>query len=315
VTLDRLDEPAAAFAEFSAANRVLARATRPRGGDGPLSLPAIRRLRGFVEGLEPGSWQPPAPDDGHPGPVFLMGFPRSGTTLTDRILDSHPRLETLEERDTLIDLQRDFVLAADGLSRLARLDPASQVRYRRDYRRRLATWAAPRPGITLIDKLPLHCVSLPLIAGVFPDAKVLFVLRDPRDVCLSCFMQSFELNEAMSHFLDLGRTAEYYTEVMSLALASLERLGVNALTIRYERLVDEPESVCRSLLDFLGVQWEPAVLRWYEAQGGRQIETPSYRQVARPMYRSSIGRWRRYEAELAPVLERLAPLARRLGYD
>jgi hypothetical protein len=231
------------------------------------------------------------------------------------MLDCHPRLETLEERDTLVDLQRDFVLAPDGLARLARLDPATRQRYREAYRRRLAEWVEPRAGVTLVDKLPLHSVSLPLIAGVFPDARVLFVVRDPRDVCLSCYMQNFELNEAMSHFLDLGRTVDYYAEVMSLALASLERLPVGSLTVRYETLVDDPESTCRTMLEFLGVDWDPAVLRWHEAQGGRQIETPSYRQVARPMYRSSIGRWRRYRAELEPVLERLAPMARRLGYD
>jgi hypothetical protein len=128
-------------------------------------------------------------------------------------------------------------------------------------------------------------------------------------------MQTFELNEAMAHFLDLELTADYYAAVMDLALASLERLPIASLMVRYEALVDDPETACRSLIDFLGADWDPAVLRWHEDQGGRQIETPSYRQVAQPMYRSAVGRWRRYETELAPVLERLAPIAARLGYD
>ena len=317
VALDRLGDCAAAFEEFAAANRVLADAggTALRDGRGPLGLPAVRRLRRYVEAYAPGTGPAPAPVDGDPPPVFLMGFPRSGTTLTERILDAHPRFATLEERDTLVDLQRDFVLPPDGLDRLARLDQPTRQDYRDAYRRRVAAWMEPAPAVTVVDKLPLHSVSLPLISGIFPDARVVFVIRDPRDVCLSCFMQTFELNEAMAHFLDLELTADYYAAVMDLALASLERLPIASLMVRYEALVDDPETACRSLIDFLGADWDPAVLRWHEDQGGRQIETPSYRQVAQPMYRSAVGRWRRYETELAPVLERLAPIAARLGYD
>jgi hypothetical protein len=102
---------------------------------------------------------------------------------------------------------------------------------------------------------------------------------------------------------------------MGLALCALERLPVRALILKYEDLVQDTEDVCRSLLEFLDVDWDPAVLSWYRTQTGRQIDTPSYRQVSRPMYRSAIGRWRRYEQELAPVLERLAGFAARLGYD
>lgn len=317
VALDRLGEHAAAFEAFTAANRVLAEAggAALRDGRGPLGLPAVRRLRRYVEGYARDAGRETAPEDGAPAPVFLMGFPRSGTTLTDRILDAHPRFVTLEERDTLVDLQRDFVLTPDGLDRLARLDDSTRRDYRAAYRRRVAAWIEPAPEVTVIDKLPLHSVSLPLIGGVFPDARVVFVVRDPRDVCLSCFMQSFELTEAMAHFLDLELTAEYYAAVMDLALTSLERLPVASITVRYEALVEDPETACRALIDFLGADWDPAVLRWHEGQGGRQIETPSYRQVAQPMYRSAIGRWRSYEQELAPVLERLAPLVARLGYD
>jgi tetratricopeptide (TPR) repeat protein len=317
VALDRLDEPGRAFAEFEAGNRILAQAHQAafRQGEGPLSLPAVRRLHDYVRQLDPASWRPPTPADGYPAPIFLLGFPRSGTTLTDRMLDAHPALATLEERDTLIDLQRDFVLAPDGLPRLGALDPSVQRAYRDAYRRRVADWIDPLPGVGLVDKLPLHSISLPLINAVFPDARVIFVVRDPRDVCLSCFMQSFELNEAMRHFLDLELTAEYYCEVMGLALSALERLPVHALTLRYEDLVQDTEGVCRSLLNFLDVAWDPVVLSWHQSQAGRQIDTPSYRQVSRPIYRSAVGRWRRYETELAPILERLAVYAHKLGYD
>jgi len=317
LALDRLDAPAAAFEQFTISNRRLARQHDAvfRMGAGPLGLTAVRRFREFVTNLKPGEWQPREPDDGYPDPLFLMGFPRSGTTLTDRILDRHPALATLEERDTLVDLQRDFALTVDGPKRLRTINAPTQEAYRQAYRRRVADWIEPAPGVRVIDKLPLHTISLPMIAAVFPNARIVFVVRDPRDVCLSCFMQSFELNVAMAHFLDLELTAEYYCEVMTLGLAALERLPVTALTLRYEALVETPERVCRELLEFLEVDWNPDVLSWHEAQTGRQIETPSYRQVTRPMYRTAIGRWRRYEDQLAPVLERLSPFVERLGYS
>ena len=317
LALDRLDEPAAAFEQFTLFNRRLARRHDAafQMGTGPLGLPAVRRFREFVTGLRPGEWRPPEPEDGYPDPLFLMGFPRSGTTLSDRILDRHPALTTLEERDTLVDLQRDFALTADGPKRLLSMAGPTRQIYREAYRRRVADWIEPAPGLRVVDKLPLHTISLPLIGAVFPNARIVFVVRDPRDVCLSCFMQNFELNEAMAHFLDLELTAEYYCEVMTLGLTALERLPVTALTLRYETLVETPEPVCRELLEFLQVDWDPDVLSWHEAQTGRQIETPSYRQVAQPMYRTSIGRWRRYEDQLAPILDRLSPLVERLGYS
>ena len=169
--------------------------------------------------------------------------------------------------------------------------------------------------MALIGKLPLNTLFLPLINRVFPDARVVFAIRDPRDVCLSCFMQNFALNEAMAHFLDLELTVEYYVEVMETGLAALEMLPIKAHRVRYEELVHEPETECRALLEFLDLEWDPVVLEFHRHQSGRQIETPSYPQVSQPLYSHSIGRWRKYEDQMAPHLERLAPLVRRLGYN
>ena len=156
---------------------------------------------------------------------------------------------------------------------------------------------------------------LPLIYRVFPDARVVFAIRDPRDVCLSCFMQNFALNEAMSYFLDLELTVEYYIEVMETGLAALEALPIAAHRIRYEDLVRDPETQCRALLDFLNIEWSPIVLDFHRHQKGRQIQTPSYLQVAQPLYENSIGRWRKYADQMEPHLERLQPLAEKLGYS
>jgi hypothetical protein len=244
-----------------------------------------------------------------------MGFPRSGTTLVERILDTLDALDSLEERETLVDLQRDFVIPRGGLESLAAMTSATQQSYRQAYRRRVSDWKTLSPGVSLIDKLPLNTMFLPLINRVFPDARVVFAIRDPRDVCLSCFMQNFTLNEAMAHFLDLELTVEYYVEVMETGLATLEMLPIKAHRVRYEDLVHEPEAECRALFEFLDLEWDPVVLDFHRHQKGRQIETPSYLQVSQPLYSSSIGRWRKYEDQMAPHLERLAPLVRRLGYN
>jgi tetratricopeptide (TPR) repeat protein len=317
LALDQLDEPVAAFEEFRQANAVMSRdyeaAFQMDGG--PYSLAAVRHIREFIAAEGYRDWPAiAAPADPH-RPVFLMGFPRSGTTLIERMLDSLDSISTLEERETLMDLHRDFVLPRGGLSRLAEMTAASRDTYRQAYRRRVSDWTDSAPGVSLIDKLPLNSIFLPLIHRVFPDAAIIYVIRDPRDVCLSCYMQNFTLNEAMAHFLDLELTTEYYVEVMETGLAALDQLPINAHRIRYEDLIREPLKVARGLLDFLGRDWDPAVLEFHTRQRGKRIETPSYQQVSKPLYDAAIGRWRRYAELMRPHLEKLAPLAERLGYD
>lgn len=312
--LDQLGRANEAFDEFAAANRLQARASDAAYllGEGPYSLGALRRLREGIDGLAESHTA--AAEDAPPGPAFLMGFPRSGTTLLDRMLSAHPRIACLEERETLVDAQRDFVETPGGLQRLGKMSAAERGIYNDAYRRRLADAVDEQPPV-LIDKLPLHTAFLPIIASVMPTARVIFVVRDPRDVCLSCFMQRFAMNTAMAHFLDIETTAEYYAEVMSIGLESLERLPVRHVLVRYEDLVDQPEPLLRDVCGLLGEDWDPAMLDYRSGLAGSRIDTPSYRQVSRPLYTSSVGRWRRYEERIGPLLERLQPFVERLGYD
>jgi hypothetical protein len=278
----------------------------------PYSLESVNRMTRFLGELE--QWPCPDGSSDLPGPFFLMGFPRSGTTLLDRMLSAHPDVVSVEEQETLVDAQRDFLLPPHGTERLISISEDVRRTYEEAYRRRLAD-AAQQTAPVILDKLPLHTIFLPLINRLLPGSRVIFVVRDPRDVCLSCFMQRFELNTAMSHFLDLGTTASYYRAVMQLGLASLDRLPIRARLVRYESLITEPEPLLRELVSFLGLDWDPAVLRYREKLAGSRITTPSYRQVSQPLYRSSIGRWRRYAPELESVLPELQPLVSQLGYD
>jgi len=317
LAFDRLGEQNQAFDQFVQANGILSRdydATFRQDG-GPYSLATVRRTREFLDTGRAAEWQSIEPLDNHDSAIFLMGFPRSGTTLLERILDTLDELDSLEERETLVDLQRDFVMASGGLDNLEKLTPETQQSYRQAYRRRVADWKTVPAGVSLIDKLPLNTMFLPVINRIFPDARVIFAIRDPRDVCLSCFIQNFTLNEAMAHFLDLELTIEYYIEIMETGLAALETLPIKAHRMRYEALIREPEKECRALLAFLELEWNPTVLDFHQYQHGRRIETPSYLQVSQPLYESSIGRWKNYKDLMAPHLERLAPLVERLGYE
>ena len=160
----------------------------------------------------------------------------------------------------------------------------------------------------------MNVIFLPLIRRVFPDSKILFALRDPRDVVLSCFQQRFGMNAAMVQFLELNSAAAYYDKVMSLGLICRERLGLSVFEVRYEDVVADLEKVARGVTSFLELPFESSMLSPAEAALQRNINTPSVRQVVQPIYNRSVARWKKYEAQLAPVLPLLSDWAERLNY-
>jgi hypothetical protein len=143
---------------------------------------------------------------------------------------------------------------------------------------------------------------------------VLVALRDPRDACLSCFMQRFQFSDAMANFLDLESTATAYEAVMALWLHYREALSAPWREYRYEDLVADFRGTLEGVLAFIGLAWHDDVLAYGERAKEQVITTPSYRQVTRAIDPRAAGRWRRYRDELAPVLPRLRPLVRALGY-
>jgi len=169
---------------------------------------------------------------------------------------------------------------------------------------------------TVVDKQPLNLLAAPLIHRLFPDAKIVFAQRHPCDVVLSCFMQSFAINDAMASFLDLGDAARLYDLVLTFWERCRDVLPLDVHIVRYEALVEDAEGEMRPLLDFLGLPWDEKVLDNEGAAAGRgHVYTASYSQVQEPIYRRAAGRWERYRAQLAPVLPILAPWAEKMGYD
>ena len=257
--------------------------------------------------------------DDHPAPAFMVGFPRSGTTLTEQVLAAHPDVDTTGEAPLVTALTDEIARICGSPQRvpeaLAELDREQILHLRRLYRTKAASilGRAPR-GDVLVDKLPLNLIDLGLINVIFPDARVVVALRDPRDTCLSCFMQHFRLNAAMVNFVNLDWATEFYAEVMGFWLDLRGRLTLEFIEIRYEDTVHDLEGQARRLIDFLGVPWHDDVLHFQEKARQRRIATPSYAAVTEAVHTRAIGRWRNYRQHLEPVMDRLQPFVEAFGY-
>ena len=261
-------------------------------------------------------WAPSPPEPSMPAArhVFLVGFPRSGTTLLEQVLASHSAVVTLDERAALDGAAERYFGDADALARLSTLDGAELARERRAYWDAVEEAGLQVDGKVLVDKFPLNTVKLPVISRLFPKAIILFAERDPRDVVLSAFRRNFRMNPAMAQFTDLGSTARFYISVMKLAELYRERLPITLVPVRHERLVTNFEPEVRRICAALALDWQPQMADFAERARTRTIRTPSAQQVRRGLYADALGQWRRYASELAPVAPLLRPWVERLGY-
>lgn len=250
-----------------------------------------------------------------PAPAFLVGFPRSGTTLLDQILASHSKIATIEERPVLLEMFGELATSEDCLARLAALGGDEINGLRAAYWQAMAPYAGDPPDApVVVDKFPLNLVLLGVIARIFPDAKIIFALRDPRDVIMSCYQQRFGMNAAMYQFLELETAVAYYDRVMGLAEVYEERLPLAIHKVRYESVVADLRAEVEPLIRFLGLEWEAGLADYRKTARSRAIVTPSASQVVRPLYSSSIGKWRNYESQLAGHLGVLEQWVGWLGY-
>jgi tetratricopeptide (TPR) repeat protein len=307
---DQAGDSATAFEAFREANAIAAQEAAAKVTDAECSRDRVRALIAWATANKSSSWTPPSPGE-RPSPVFLVGFPRSGTTLLDTMLMGHRQIAVLEEERTLQRVEESLA----SFECLPQLDAAEIERLRTIYFEEVDRLLPDASGKLLIDKLPLNLLRVPLIHRLFPDARIVFAQRHPCDVVLSCFMQNFVINDAMANFLDLGEAATFCDLVLTFWDKCRDTLPLNVHTVRYEDLVVDLEREARSVLDFLGLPWDAAVLDHSRTARERGlINTPSYSQVVQPIYREASGRWKRYRSEMAAVLPILAPWALRLGY-
>ncbi len=233
----------------------------------------------------------PAPDASDL-PLLIVGMPRSGTTLIEQMLAAHPRVETVGESHALPDLARAIpseqitsgVAASLGQRYLGALRAA-----------------AGDDTARVLDKMPGNYLHLGLLSRACPGARVIHARRDPRDVCLSCYFQNF--GAAHSYSRDLALCAAQYAEHLKIMDHWRAVLALPVLNVRYEDVVSDPEPRVRAMLDFAGLEFDDACLRHHES--GRTVTTRSSDQVRRPVYRSSLARWRRYENHIQPMTDAL----------
>ena len=250
-------------------------------------------------------------------PVFLVGFPRSGTTLMDTILRSHSKIEVLEEKPTVVAAKA--AIRKNGYNEIHNnvfpIDILSEAKaaYIKEFRKYIKS---SDTSSVYIDKLPLNLIEVPLINQLFPATKFILALRHPFDTILSCWMQDFEINAAMANMVDLDRIVDLYCIAMETFKICRSEYNLNVHTIRYEDLLEDLKGESSALLTFLDLTWETNMedYRATALKRGR-INTPSYSQVSQPIYKEAKYRWVNYKEYLDKYSDQIEPWIQEFGYS
>jgi tetratricopeptide (TPR) repeat protein len=250
-------------------------------------------------------------------PVFIVAFPRSGTTLLEQTLDAHPQFESMDEQP-YVQHAIDHLMAKgiDYPGGLGRASASLLEETRALYWKGSSERVQLKPGQRLVDKNPLNLLRLPVIRRLFPNARIVLAVRHPCDVVMSNFMQHFRAFEFVILCRDLPTLADGYRRSFDFWYQQAELLRPHACEVRYESFVSQFETQVRSLSEFLELPWDEAMLAPGEnARAKGYISTPSYEQVIQPINTRAVGRWRPYAQHFAPVLPLLQPYLERWGYD
>jgi len=317
--LDKLEEYEASFDACQQAKALYRQLPELRALDADHIFRTIKRNK---QGFDPAllqRWTASDFADSLPAPTFLLGFLRSGTTLTEQVLAAHPAVFTSDENDLIHgliqELQRlsgcvdDIPAALRGLG----LDDVRKLRAY--YWRRVGEeYGEAALKKRFIDKVALNSIDIGLISCVFPEARIIFALRDPRDVCLSCFQQAFKPSNVTINLISWEGVAKQYAAVMDWWLHIKPSIQPRYLELRYEDTVNDFENSLRRVFALLDLEWVAEVSAFHEKAKGRYIATPSFAAVVQPLYSRSVARWRHYEKFYEPILPMLAPYIEAFGY-
>lgn len=320
MALDKRKDPDAAWHAYTQCNTLRQELPQVRWALANDTISPLIRQQSATTRAHAERWLATEPQDDLPSPAFLVGFPRSGTTMLEQVLGAHPGVVATPERGMLMHplarFERLMASRGDFLSTADSLTPAELTEMRRAY------WESARFEVQgpinnrlLVDKYPVHIGRLALINRLFPRAKVIVALRDPRDCCLSAYTQYFAHNPAMVKFLRIDTTARFYADLLGLYLELKDRLTTPILTTRYEDTVEDLPSHAARMLEFLELPWDDRVLTPEQHAQRRYVNTPSHSAVNQKVNTRARGRWKPYRAHLEPILPVLEPFIQRFGYE
>jgi len=315
--LDAQDRVQEAFDAYSQAGEALRRLH-----DGPYSednvLKAAERMASLLQRLPADSWPRDRADrpepDGVETHVFLLGFARSGTSLLGLALQGDEQVEVLQEQEPLADALHHFA-GPDGLNRLLAATDAELAAFRSAYWRRARAAGARFDRRLFVDKQPMNTLHLPVIARLFPGAKILCARRAPLDVVLSCFRRRFLINRYTCHFFTAEETARLYAAAMQIAHSMGQMASLETLVIAHEDLVEDFDREMSKVCGFLDLAWTDALRSFAGRVRSQGIATPSASQLARGLNSDGVGQWRRYARQLEPLAPILDLWVKRFGYD
>ena len=282
-------------------------AKRLSGGD--YSIEEYRTYVDKIIGLFSADFFAERNNFGHPSerPVFIVGMPRSGTSLTEQILASHPKVtgagELVDIDEILLRITKDAPRTSDAyFNSLSELSKEYSKTEARAYLSTLDRHS--RSALRVVDKMPHNFQGLGLISLMFPQARVIHCRRNPMDTCVSCFTHQF--NDAHDYASDLTTLGLYFREYNRLMKHWTKTLNLKIFELNYEDMIEDQVRMSRELVDFLDLEWDDACLAFHETR--RSVRTLSRWQVRQPIYRTSVERWRRYDSYLGPLKDALGDL-------
>src|SRR5581483_4815745 len=253
--------------------------------------------------------------------ALLCGHPRSGTTLLEQILDSHPEIISVEETDIFNEeallpvthaVPHELIFTALDTASNAQVHKSNSAYFQCAER----FLGQPVGNRLLIDKNPSLTSLIPAVIRIIPEAKFITALRDPRDVCISCFTQPLMPVTPVSEvYLTLEATATEYASVMGLWQMLKPLMANPFLEVHYEDLVENLETVARQTLEFLELPWNDRVLEFQKLSQNKLVRSPTFAEVRKPVTKRAVGRWRNYQKYLEPCLPVLEPFVKAFGYE
>jgi tetratricopeptide (TPR) repeat protein len=250
-------------------------------------------------------------------PVFLVGFPRSGTTLLSTILSSHPNINVIDEKPLVLAAERHLrgLTHKDQTKNLSnkKLMQETRLVYEQTLRSYVDTINSQK---VLIDKLPLNLLKADVIHKIYPNAKFILALRHPLDAILSSWMQNFKLSPSMSNMLDLKTTVELYNLAMKTFDVCRRKYKLSVHEIKYEKLLNQFDQEITLLLTYLELERPPKINNYLDnLSNDKRVTTPSYSQVIKPLYKDALYRWKNYDEQLRPFLPLVEHWISKYGYD